>query len=186
MIAIPHLPHLPHLPVFFFLLVWRECNHWKPSGSQSCDSGTFTLATYYSNFLARQLYAQKCLKYRKIQYWRPVLYHYFLSPVCAPQVHVSWVMFVSVNIRMLSFWSSMDSMESWTSADLLIACLTFIRPHHKLSGRSWAFGAGCRSTPPIRSRAKNDRWSRAEWGAIIESSEVLVNFLPAELFNLLH
>jgi len=28
------------------------------------------LETYYSNFIARQLYAQKCLNYRKIQYWR--------------------------------------------------------------------------------------------------------------------
>jgi len=37
----------------------------------SCDSGTSTLETYYSNFIARQLYAQKCLKYRKSQYWHP-------------------------------------------------------------------------------------------------------------------
>jgi len=29
----------------------------------SCTSGTSTLDTYYSNFIARQLYAQKCLKY---------------------------------------------------------------------------------------------------------------------------
>jgi len=32
----------------------------------SGTSGTSTLETYYSNFIARQLYAQKCLKYRKI------------------------------------------------------------------------------------------------------------------------
>jgi len=35
----------------------------------SCDSGTSTLETNYSNFIARQLYAQKCRKYRNIQYW---------------------------------------------------------------------------------------------------------------------
>jgi len=35
----------------------------------SCTSDTSTLETYYSNFIVRQLYAQKCLKYRKIQYW---------------------------------------------------------------------------------------------------------------------
>jgi len=35
----------------------------------SCDSGTCMLETYYLNFIARQLYVQKCLKYRKIQYW---------------------------------------------------------------------------------------------------------------------
>jgi len=29
----------------------------------SCISGTSTLETCYSNFIARQLYAQKCLKY---------------------------------------------------------------------------------------------------------------------------
>jgi len=34
-----------------------------------CDSGTSTLETYYLMFIARQLYAQKCLKYRKSQYW---------------------------------------------------------------------------------------------------------------------
>jgi len=34
-----------------------------------CTSATSTLETYYSNFIARQLYAQKCLKYNKIQYW---------------------------------------------------------------------------------------------------------------------
>jgi len=38
----------------------------------SCTSGTFMLETYYSNVIARQLYAQKCLKYRKIQYCLPV------------------------------------------------------------------------------------------------------------------
>jgi len=32
-------------------------------------SDTSTLETCYSNFIARQLYVQKCLKYRKIQYW---------------------------------------------------------------------------------------------------------------------
>jgi len=37
----------------------------------SCDSGTATLETYYSNFIARQLYAQKCLKYMNIQYKLP-------------------------------------------------------------------------------------------------------------------
>jgi len=35
----------------------------------SCTSGTSTLETYYSNFIARQLYAQKCQKCRKIQNW---------------------------------------------------------------------------------------------------------------------
>jgi len=35
----------------------------------SCTSDTSTLETYYSNFIARQLYTQKCLKYKKIQYW---------------------------------------------------------------------------------------------------------------------
>jgi len=34
----------------------------------SCDSSTFTFETYYSNFIARQLYAQKYLKYKKRQY----------------------------------------------------------------------------------------------------------------------
>jgi len=38
--------------------------------ADACDSGTSTLETYYSNFIARQLYAQKCLKYRKSQYWQ--------------------------------------------------------------------------------------------------------------------
>jgi len=38
----------------------------------SCDSGSCTLETYYSNFIARQLYVQKWLKYRKISYWIPV------------------------------------------------------------------------------------------------------------------
>jgi len=33
----------------------------------SCTSGTSTHETYHSNFVTRQLYAQKCLKYRKIQ-----------------------------------------------------------------------------------------------------------------------
>jgi len=37
----------------------------------SCDSGTSTLQPYYSNFNARQLYTQKCLKYRKSQYCLP-------------------------------------------------------------------------------------------------------------------
>jgi len=32
-------------------------------------SGTSTLETDYSNFIARQLYAQKWLEYRNIQYW---------------------------------------------------------------------------------------------------------------------
>jgi len=35
----------------------------------SCIPGTSTLETYYSNFNSRQLYAQKCRKCRKIQYW---------------------------------------------------------------------------------------------------------------------
>jgi len=35
----------------------------------SCDSGTSTLETCYSNFIARQLYAQNSPKLRKIQYW---------------------------------------------------------------------------------------------------------------------
>jgi len=39
-----------------------------------CDSGTSTLEAYYSNFIAWQLYAQKCLKYRKSQYWPPGIY----------------------------------------------------------------------------------------------------------------
>jgi len=34
-------------------------------------SGTFTLETYYLNFIVYELYAQKCLKYKKSQYWRP-------------------------------------------------------------------------------------------------------------------
>jgi len=38
----------------------------------SCTSDTATLETYYSNFIARQLYAQKYLKYTKIKYWQPV------------------------------------------------------------------------------------------------------------------
>jgi len=37
----------------------------------SCDLGIFTLETYYSNLIASQLYAQKCLKYTKGHYWRP-------------------------------------------------------------------------------------------------------------------
>jgi len=37
----------------------------------SCDSGTSMLETYYSNLIARQLYEQKCMKYRKSQYWPP-------------------------------------------------------------------------------------------------------------------
>jgi len=36
------------------------------------DSGISMLETYYSNFIARQLNAQKCLKYKKSQYWTPV------------------------------------------------------------------------------------------------------------------
>jgi len=36
----------------------------------SCDLGTSMLETNYSNFIARQLYAQICLKCRKSQYWR--------------------------------------------------------------------------------------------------------------------
>jgi len=39
-----------------------------------CDSGTSTHETYYSNFIARPLYTQKCLKYIKCQYWPPVPY----------------------------------------------------------------------------------------------------------------
>jgi len=35
----------------------------------SCNSGTSTLPTYYSNFIARQLYTQNYLKCRKSQYW---------------------------------------------------------------------------------------------------------------------
>jgi len=34
-----------------------------------CDSRTSTLDTYYSNFIAWKLYAQKSLMYRKSQYW---------------------------------------------------------------------------------------------------------------------
>jgi len=30
------------------------------------------LETYYLNFIARQIYAQKCLKYRQIKYWPPL------------------------------------------------------------------------------------------------------------------
>jgi len=36
------------------------------------DSGTSTLETYHSNFIARQSYVQKYMKYRKSQYWPPV------------------------------------------------------------------------------------------------------------------
>jgi len=43
----------------------------------SGDSGTSTLETYYSNFIARQLCAQKCLKYRKSQYWHA---DHFVAP----------------------------------------------------------------------------------------------------------
>jgi len=38
----------------------------------SCTSGTSTLETYFSNVIARQLYAQKCLKYRKVKSNFPV------------------------------------------------------------------------------------------------------------------
>jgi len=38
----------------------------------SCDSGTSRLETYNSNFITSELYAQKCLKYRKSQYWPTV------------------------------------------------------------------------------------------------------------------
>jgi len=38
----------------------------------SCDSNNSTLETYYSNFIARQLYEQNCLKYGKSQYWLTV------------------------------------------------------------------------------------------------------------------
>jgi len=41
----------------------------------SCTSGTSTLEPYHSNFIARQLYAQNCLKYRKIQYRPPRWVH---------------------------------------------------------------------------------------------------------------
>jgi len=37
-----------------------------------CTSGTSTLETYYSNLIARQIYAQKCLKYSRIQNWLAV------------------------------------------------------------------------------------------------------------------
>jgi len=40
----------------------------------SCTWGTFTLETHYSNFIARQLYAQKCPKYRKTQYWLAAIF----------------------------------------------------------------------------------------------------------------
>jgi len=41
---------------------------WETCIDKSCDSGTSTLGTYYSNFIARQLYAQKSRKYRKSQW----------------------------------------------------------------------------------------------------------------------
>jgi len=44
-----------------------------PIIDSSCTSGTYTPETSYSNFIFRQLYAQKCLKYRRIQYWPPEL-----------------------------------------------------------------------------------------------------------------
>jgi len=34
----------------------------------SCDSGNSTFETYYSNFIAKQLYVQKCLKNKSSQY----------------------------------------------------------------------------------------------------------------------
>jgi len=62
-------------------IFWLLCPLWvKKHGPtwwaiiySSCTSGTSTLATYYSNFMARHLYAQKCLKYRKMQYWHSVV-----------------------------------------------------------------------------------------------------------------
>jgi len=81
---------LSHLLAIIILLlkIWktRSCaglsfcktiNRWNTDNirtpvaiiDSACDSGTSTLVTYYSNFIARQLYAQKCMKYRKIQYW---------------------------------------------------------------------------------------------------------------------
>jgi len=49
----------------------KKCQFVLPVAiiDSSCTSGTPTLVTYHSNFIARDLYAQKCLKYRKIQYW---------------------------------------------------------------------------------------------------------------------
>jgi len=51
--------------------IWVVCKHangeWATLAciDTSCDMGTFTLETYYSSFIARQLYTQKCLKYMK-------------------------------------------------------------------------------------------------------------------------
>jgi len=81
------------LPVYKnCLLMWsyiisgrkRPKNRWRlnicirrrlPSAcvDTSCDSDTSTLETYYLNYIALQLYAQTCLKYRKSQYW-PTVY----------------------------------------------------------------------------------------------------------------
>jgi len=48
-------------------------NQWRLGAwmDTSCNSGISTLETYYSNFIARQLYAQKCLKDKKSQCWPP-------------------------------------------------------------------------------------------------------------------
>jgi len=50
-----------------------DCSHGLPLAiiDSSCTSGTSTLEAYNSNFIARQLYARKCLKYRKMQCWPP-------------------------------------------------------------------------------------------------------------------
>jgi len=55
-----------------FLIYWNgaDWDKWRKEYSPSYNSGTSTLESYYSNFIAWvQLYAQKCLKYRKSQYW---------------------------------------------------------------------------------------------------------------------
>jgi len=61
----------------------------------SCNLGTSTLETYYSNFSARQLYAQKWLKYRKSQYWRPgtsLATNMNSSETNDPSVRYGWLM----------------------------------------------------------------------------------------------
>jgi len=56
---------------FVYQLLIINC-HVDPRAAiidSSCTSGTSTLETYYSNCISMLLYAQKCLRYRKIQYW---------------------------------------------------------------------------------------------------------------------
>jgi len=39
----------------------ERCKQEGAKIDSSCTSGTSTLETFYSNFIARQLYAQKCI-----------------------------------------------------------------------------------------------------------------------------